>query len=82
MRLPGSSVVLKRNLRDRSVSFVRCVIAHELAHAHLRNRGRFPGDDPELAADSLAAAWGVSQAASLIFHQSEFFSVDGFSIRP
>jgi hypothetical protein len=34
------------------------VIAHELAHAHLRNRGRWVGDDPEVAADSLAADWG------------------------
>jgi hypothetical protein len=34
------------------------VIAHELAHAHLRNQGRFPGDDPEHAADALAAGWG------------------------
>jgi hypothetical protein len=58
MSLPGRSVVLKRNLRRRSASFVRYVIAHELAHTHLRNRGRVPGEDPELAADSLAAAWG------------------------
>ena len=58
MSLPGRSVVLKRNLRRRSESFVRYVIAHELAHSHLRNRGRVPGEDPELAADSLAAAWG------------------------
>jgi hypothetical protein len=58
MSLPGRSVVLKRNLRRRSVGFVRYVIAHELAHSHLRNRGRVPGEDPELAADSLAAAWG------------------------
>ncbi len=56
--LPGRSVALKRTLRHRSVGFVRYVIAHELAHAHLWNRGRFPGEDPELAADALAAAWG------------------------
>jgi hypothetical protein len=34
------------------------VIAHELAHAHLRNGGRHPEEDPEHAADSLAADWG------------------------
>jgi hypothetical protein len=54
----GRAVVLKRTLRRRPVPFVRYVIAHELAHAHLRNRGRWPGDDPEHAADALAAEWG------------------------
>jgi hypothetical protein len=52
------SVVLKRTLARRPLSFVRYVIAHELAHAHLRNAGRFPGEDPEYAADALAAEWG------------------------
>jgi hypothetical protein len=55
---PGRSVVLKRTLRSRPGDFVRWVIAHELAHAHLRNRGRFPGEDPEHAADALAGDWG------------------------
>src|SRR6201996_8495553 len=41
------SVVLKRTLRRRPTAFIRYVIAHELAHAHLRNGGRWPGDDPE-----------------------------------
>jgi hypothetical protein len=54
----GRSVVLKRTLRRRPDAFVRYVIAHELAHAHLRNAGRFPGEDPERAADALAAEWG------------------------
>jgi hypothetical protein len=54
----GRSVVLKRTLRRRPEAFVRYVIAHELAHAHLRNAGRWPGDDPERAADALAAEWG------------------------
>lgn len=54
----GRAVVLKRTLRKRPAAFVRYVIAHELAHAHLRNRGRWPGDDPEHAADALAAEWG------------------------
>lgn len=52
------SVALKRTLTRRPAAFVRWVIAHELAHAHLRNEGREPGEDPELAADALAAAWG------------------------
>src|SRR5690349_11922210 len=39
------SVVLKRTLRRRPTDFVRYVIAHELAHAHLRNGGRYPGED-------------------------------------
>ncbi|HEY8749524.1 MAG TPA: hypothetical protein VIM11_16190 [Tepidisphaeraceae bacterium] len=52
------SVVLKRTLRRRPTDFVQYVIAHELAHAHLRNGGRFPGEDPEAAADALAAEWG------------------------
>jgi hypothetical protein len=55
---PGRSVSLKRTLSRRPVEFVRWVIAHELAHAHLRNRGRSAGEDPEIAADSLAADWG------------------------
>ena len=52
------SVMLKRTLRRRPHEFARYVIAHELAHAHLRNQGRSPNEDPEHAADSLAAAWG------------------------
>ena len=52
------SVVLKRTLRRRPTDFVRYVIAHELAHAHLRNRGRWEAEDPEHAADALAAEWG------------------------
>lgn len=54
----GRSVVLKRTLRRRPEPFVRYVIAHELAHAYLRNEGRWPGEDPERAADALAAEWG------------------------
>ena len=55
---PGRSVSLKRTLNRRPVEFVRWVIAHELAHAHLRNQGRSAQEDPESAADSLAADWG------------------------
>jgi hypothetical protein len=57
-RGPARSVVLKRTLRSRHDNFVRWVIAHELAHAHLRNAGRWPGEDPERAADALAEDWG------------------------
>jgi len=55
---PGRSVVLKRSLSRRPVPFIHWVIAHELAHAHLRNRGRTEFEDPEQAADALAASWG------------------------
>ncbi len=63
VRLPcgrgaSRSIVLKRTLTARAPAFVNWLIAHELAHAHLRNQGRWPGDDPELAADSLALQWG------------------------
>ena len=46
-------------------AFAHYVIAHELAHALLRNRGRHPEEDPEVAADSLAAAWGFPRPATL-----------------
>jgi Zn-dependent protease with chaperone function len=55
---PGRSIVIKRTIKRRPVPFVRWVIAHELAHAYLRHGGRWPDEDPEHAADSLAAAWG------------------------
>ena len=58
---PARSIELKRTLRHRPTEFVRYVIAHELAHAHLRNGGRWPGDDPEHA---LAAAWGYPRPTS------------------
>lgn len=59
----GRCVVLSRRLVQRSVEFVRWVIAHELAHAYLRNGGRRAGEDPEAAADALAAAWGFPRPA-------------------
>jgi Zn-dependent protease with chaperone function len=55
---PGRSVVLKRTLKRRPIPFVRWVIAHELAHAYLRHGGCGLHEDPEHAADSLAAEWG------------------------
>ncbi len=60
---PARSVVLKRTLAGRPPAFVRWLIAHELAHAYLRNAGRWPGDDPEVAADALAAEWGFPRPA-------------------
>jgi len=66
-RGPGRAVVLKRTLRSRPVPFVRWVIAHELAHAHLRNGGRWPGDDPERAADALAGNWGFPKPLDFRF---------------
>jgi hypothetical protein len=65
-RGPGRAVVLKRTLRRRPVEFVRWVIAHELAHAHLRNGGRWAGDDPEHAADALAAGWGFPRPVQVV----------------
>jgi hypothetical protein len=62
-RGPSRCVALKRSLVRRPAGFVRWVIAHELAHAHLRNGGRWPGEDPELAADALAAEWGFPRPA-------------------
>lgn len=54
----GRSIVLKRTIKRRPVPFVRWLIAHELAHAYLRNAGRHENEDPENAADALAAEWG------------------------
>jgi hypothetical protein len=59
----GRAVVLKRTLRHRPASFVRYIIAHELAHAHLGNAGRWSGEDPEHAADALAEEWGFPRPA-------------------
>jgi hypothetical protein len=58
MKLPGRCIVLKRTMRRRPAEFARWVIAHELAHAYLRHGGRHKGEDPEHAADGLAADWG------------------------
>src|SRR5688572_26593376 len=55
---PGRSVVLPRTLRRSRPAYARWMIAHELAHAHLRHGGRSAGEDPERAADALAAEWG------------------------
>ena len=51
-------VVLKRRLADCPEAFAHYVIAHELAHAYLHNGGWGEIDDPEAAADAVAASWG------------------------
>ena len=62
---PGRSIVLKKTLKRRPAPFVRWVVAHELAHAYLRHGGRWPEEDPEVAADSLAAVWGFPKPGPL-----------------
>lgn len=56
-------VVLKRRLADRSEAFACYVIAHEFAHAYLRNGGWGQITDAEDAADALAASWGFGRPA-------------------
>ena len=51
-------VVLKPRLADCAETFAHYVIAHELAHAYLHNGGWGEIDEPEAAADALAASWG------------------------
>ena len=58
-------VALESSLGTRARVFAHYVIAHELAHALLWNRGRHPAEDPEIAADSLAAEWGFPRPATL-----------------
>ena len=65
---PGSGsrcVVLRPKLDTASEQFAKYVIAHEFAHAFLRNGGWGAITDVEEAADALAATWG--------FHRPEQF---------
>ena len=55
---PGRTVVLRLGRLRGPADYACYIIAHELAHAYLRNGGRWPGDDPESAADALAHEWG------------------------
>ena len=57
-------VVLKKRLATCSLAFGLYVIAHELAHAYLRNGPWQQFVDPEEAADALAASWGFDKPAS------------------
>ena len=65
MALPASqgrdtsrAVVLRPRLAECNLAFGLYVIAHELAHAYLRNGGWGEIIDREQAADALAASWG------------------------
>ena len=57
-------VVLRPRLADRSEAFACYVIAHEFAHAYLRNGGWGDITDAEEAADALAASWGFVRPAN------------------
>ena len=57
-------VVLKKRLDECNEAFAHYVIAHEFAHAYLRNGGWNEIADPEDAADALAATWGFSRPAT------------------
>jgi len=67
MPAPGLSgngsrcVVLRLKLADASELFAWYVIAHEFAHAYLRNGGWGEITDIEEAADALAASWGFKR---------------------
>lgn len=54
-------VVLRRKLEDATEEFAQYVIAHEFAHAYLRNGGWGEITDIEEAADALAASWGFQR---------------------
>ena len=67
MRAPGAigdssrCVVLRPRLADCSEEFAHYVIAHEFAHAYLRNGGWDEISDVEEAADAMAASWGFDR---------------------
>ena len=54
-------VVLRGKLEEAEEGFATYVIAHEFAHAFLRNGGWGLITDIEEAADALAASWGFSR---------------------
>lgn len=56
-------VVLRRRLETAREDFALYIIAHEFAHAYLRNGGWGHIDDAEEAADALAARWGFPRAS-------------------
>jgi len=61
----GSRMIAwKISLAEAPLDFANYVIAHEFAHAYLRNRGRTHNEDPEDAADALAAEWGYNKPQS------------------
>lgn len=54
-------VVLRAKLATCPAAFAYYVIAHELAHAYLRNGGWGEITDHEVAADALACSWGFAR---------------------
>lgn len=54
-------VILREKLSGAQQDFAHYVIAHELAHAFLRNGGWGEIADREEAADALAAHWGFAK---------------------
>ncbi|MDZ7268910.1 MAG: hypothetical protein ONB48_14345 [candidate division KSB1 bacterium] len=61
----GSRMIAwKSSLSTAPLEFANYVIAHEFAHAWLRNRGRTTDEDPEDAADALAREWGYEKPES------------------
>ena len=79
---PGANgsrcVLLKPRLAECEEDFAHYVIAHELAHAYLRNGGWGNIEDPELAADTLAATWGFGRPSRVIAKiQVRAFKRDG-----
>ncbi len=71
MAVPGGtgdgsrSVVLKPKLSDCQEAFAHYVIAHEFAHAYLRNGPWGEITNAEDAANALAAAWGFPMPGNL-----------------
>ncbi len=70
MPIPGPqgegsrSVVLRPKLEMASEPFAKYIIAHEFAHAFLRNGAWGDITDVEEAADALAASWGFHKPAT------------------
>ena len=56
--ISSRSVVLRPRLSECEEAFAHYVIAHEFAHAYLRNGPWGNIFDPEEAADALATSWG------------------------
>ncbi len=61
-------VVLKPRLATCSIEFAYYIIAHEFAHAFLRNGGWGEITDREEAADALAASWGFEKPKTMFWY--------------
>lgn len=57
-------VVLRPKLEMASEAYAKYIIAHEFAHAFLRNGAWGEITDVEEAADALAASWGFHEPAT------------------